>query len=960
MSEVMISYARADARGFAERLATRLRGHYQVWLDTGNIEGGAEWLRRIQQAISGCRVFLAIRSPAGSVSSWVQRERLFAINNRKQIIPVLSQPCPSDDLELIIYQPVDFSQDFESAFDQLLTWMSQPADGALPARTDRRVLEQGYLGRVLLEYAVWRELYTPMAGVGQLLGGPARSKPRMVTLPTSIDPVFHQFVQERLACSGTKTRTTTRNYADLLSAVEDMRQLILLGDPGSGKTTTLWRIAVDYAQRARTDLHHALPILVSLGGLRPEQDLEQHLVAQLGELGPYYRQLCNEKRLAVLLDGLNELPAGERATHAAQVRALVGAFRQENMVAVVTCRELDYQGDLELSIQQRLTIAPLDPLRIRQFVSAYIKEPDGAGGELFWQLAGGSAQGYWRDFRQSGLDERSFWLGEAAPWHARLPWGDWESWLNERDHPRSMLVLARNPFMLYMMTQVFTLEARLPPNRGLLFSWFIDFLLLKREKVDEATTCELKRRLAELAYAMQAAREGTSFSPQEVVSYLQDERSIYLAQSANILSTGEDIRFSHQLLQEFFAAHKLDRELRAGKPAASFWPAKSWWESQGWEETAVLLAGLYNDDLTPVLEWLRDTNPEVASRCAVESGAHTPQPAVEKLRSAWLPRLTGPQAESRPEPRAAVGRALGWLGLDDRPGVGLRPDGLPAVAWCEVPAGPFRMGGDFRVEGSPWEGAVIDIHYRYWIAKYPVTYAQFAPFVEEDGYKTRAYWTEAGWRWKGDRTRPHYWNYPRWHISNHPVVGITWYEAYAYAQWLNARLPRTPALVPAALRSLAMENLRDLIRLPTEAEWEKAARYPDGRLFPWGDHYIAGYANVNEKDSRARRRAGRSELKRTTAVGLYAQGASPIGAFDLCGNVFDWCLSAYTGEYHWPEVNNPEGEASRMARGGAWLRSVDAGRAAYREEVPPGTVYDDQGFRLCASADLLNRQSNGY
>jgi formylglycine-generating enzyme required for sulfatase activity len=265
------------------------------------------------------------------------------------------------------------------------------------------------------------------------------------------------------------------------------------------------------------------------------------------------------------------------------------------------------------------------------------------------------------------------------------------------------------------------------------------------------------------------------------------------------------------------------------------------------------------------------------------------------------------------------------------------------------------------VEGSPWEGAVIDISYRYWIAKYPVTYAQFTPFVEGDGYQRRAYWTAAGWEWKGDRTKPHYWDHPRWHISNHPVVGITWYEACAYAQWLDAHLAQVPDLVPAPLRALATGGLQNLVRLPTEAEWEKAARYPDGRRFPWGDDYIAGYANVSENGLNGlKQAAGRpagGNLQRTTAVGIYAQGASPVGALDLCGNVFDWCLSAYSEVYRYPEVNDPEGGASRMARGGAWLRRVDAGRAAYREDVSPDTVYDDQGFRLCASAHLPNRGS---
>jgi formylglycine-generating enzyme required for sulfatase activity len=213
----------------------------------------------------------------------------------------------------------------------------------------------------------------------------------------------------------------------------------------------------------------------------------------------------------------------------------------------------------------------------------------------------------------------------------------------------------------------------------------------------------------------------------------------------------------------------------------------------------------------------------------------------------------------------------------------------------------------------------------------------------EDGYRNREYWTAAGWKWKADSVEPAYWNDPAYHISNHPVVGVTWYEAHAYTRWLNAKLRAAPGLLPAPLAPLAQgaRALPTFLRLPTEAEWEKAARGTDGRKYPWGDDGAPAHANVSE-----------SGLGRTTAVGLYPQGASPCGAFDLCGNVFDWCLAVYQERYQWPEEASPEGTVRRIARGGAWVRSVNAARSAYREPVSPNVVYNDQGFRLCASAPL--------
>jgi formylglycine-generating enzyme required for sulfatase activity len=938
MPEVMISYARADARAFADRLAAALRGRCDAWLDTEAIEGGADWLRRIQEAITGCRVFVAVRSPAASRSFWVRSERLFALTHRKPVLPVVAADCP-EDLELISYQPVDFRADFDRALERFLAEVGRLAGRAPPA-ADRPRLEQAYLGRVLLEHSVWQDLYTPMAGVAHLEVAAAPGKPRLVTLPATIAPLFHEFVAERLDTPAGRPRAEQRDYGDILPAVEGLRQLVVLGDPGSGKTTTLWRVAAEYARRAKDDPARPLPLLARLAELRADQTLDDFLAGRLGELAPFYPQLVRENRLALLLDGLNELPAAGRSRHAREIRALVGRCRDAGVAAVVTCRELDYVGELDVGTPRRVVIAPLDPGRIRRFVNAYVQEPAGAGDELFWQIAGQAAARSWEQLAAWGVREDPFWqaedppplaLGEQEHW---LFHEAWRGWVEERSHPRSLLGLAANPYLLYMLTQVFTLRGSLPPNRGQLFGWFVDYLLVKRERLPEAEAGTLKRRLAELAYSMQALGDGTSLPRRTALGELGDERSLYLAQSANLLEGGDEVRFTHQLVQEFFAAGRLDAELKAETPAQRFWPARGWWEPHGWEETAVLLAGLYNDDVSPVVRWLADANPEVAARCVAESGAACPAALLDELRARWLPLLTELGANPRPEARAAVGRALGRLNLDDRAGVGVRPDGLPDVAWCAVPgraAAPAPPDGS----GVDWPGVTYAVPYTYWLAKYPVTYAQFRPFVESGAYGARHWWTEGGWRWRRGRRAPSYWNDPRWHLPNHPVVGVTWYEAFAYTRWLNDWARGTPGLAPAGMT----------VRLPTEAEWENAARYPDGRKFPWGDAYRPGYANVREKPEDA---PDPCELRRTSAVGIYPQGASALGLLDLSGNAFDWCQSVASAEYRYPENNDPEAAAARVTRGGSWLRNVEICLAAYQEPVEPETVYDDQGFRLCA------------
>jgi formylglycine-generating enzyme required for sulfatase activity len=351
---------------------------------------------------------------------------------------------------------------------------------------------------------------------------------------------------------------------------------------------------------------------------------------------------------------------------------------------------------------------------------------------------------------------------------------------------------------------------------------------------------------------------------------------------------------------------------------------------------------MYNDDATPVVAWLADAQPEVAAACVLDSGASVPAETVRGLRRKWMPRLTDTTGDPRPEARAAVGRALSRLRLDDRPGVGLRADGLPDVAWHEIPPGKFAMGGDRKTERDAWAGAVIEIPHVFWLARYPVTCAQYRPFVEQGGYQERRFWTEAGWRWKGGQAGPAYWSHPFWHVDNHPVAGVTWYEAMAYCAWLSEAAAARRDLLPGPLRE------GGIIRLPLEAEWEKAARHPEGRLFPWGNDYRAGSANVRERPD-----DGGGEpcsLQRTTPVGLYPQGRSFLGLEDLAGNVFDWCLSKWAKPYQHPEDVNPEGDAARVTRGGSWHRGVNVARCAYREPVEPEVIYDDQGFRLCAAA----------
>ena len=269
--------------------------------------------------------------------------------------------------------------------------------------------------------------------------------------------------------------------------------------------------------------------------------------------------------------------------------------------------------------------------------------------------------------------------------------------------------------------------------------------------------------------------------------------------------------------------------------------------------------------------------------------------------------------------RAQAGRALAALG-DPRPGVGLGADGLPDIAWIAIPAGPVLIGSDPDRDTQTWnEPALTEVLLpAFEIARFPVTVAQFAAFVAGGGYSEAAWWTATGWEWRerGGIDAPWLWGDADTHIANHPVVGVSWYEAFAFTRWLSDRTGTG-------------------IRLPTEAEWIKAARGSAARVFPWGDAFDANCANTRE-----------TGLERTSAVGAFPSGVSPAGVEDMGGNVFEWCSTRGDSDPTQPGVCDPEGKVSRVGHGGSFGNPAYYVRVAKRIRDVPELRYYDIGFRV--------------
>lgn len=224
----------------------------------------------------------------------------------------------------------------------------------------------------------------------------------------------------------------------------------------------------------------------------------------------------------------------------------------------------------------------------------------------------------------------------------------------------------------------------------------------------------------------------------------------------------------------------------------------------------------------------------------------------------------------------------------------------------------------------------------YRIAKYPVTNAQFATFIEAGGYKQQKWWTQAGWEAKAKGwarnsskstweetgtawTQPRYWTDSQWNGAEQPVVGVSWYEAVAFCLWLS---------------DVTGEN----IMLPTEDQWQYAAQGDDGRDYPWGNDWDCKRCNNSVKPCNS---------NVTTPVRQYeGKGDSPFGVVDMAGNVWEWCLTDYNNKTN--DMNSYA--AYRVLRGGSWYGNfTDLFRCDCRGRLNPHNgVYGD-GFRVSCS-----------
>ena len=722
-----------------------------------------------------------------------------------------------------------------------------------------------------------------------------------------------------------------QNLLELLRAADRLPagRLLVLGEPGSGKTVSLERLAWDLCDGPEP----VVPVLVPLFHYEGAP-LAEWVRATLRETG--HLRLDDEQalidflgheRLArcfFLFDGLNEVPPAYRDRLTGELVRWMSAHPRHPVV--LTSRPQDeLWRRLRADVGQAVVVQPIADDDARAYLVAHLGE---RGDQLYGRL-----------------DER-------------------------------LRAMARTPLILWLIKEAGAVGEAVPGNRGELHARFVSRMLRRDtvRRMDADIHERVKRRaLTDLAYHLGLAQRRSCPRDQavEIVARRLGEeqaQEVVGACARHGLLAGDDpVWFApHQTVQEHFAARALQevaqREWRMGRWARlrrsarrlisgkekglAALAADDWWM-----ETFVQLAGLVDEADRLALEVAR-VNPWLAWWC-VEEGrgvAEGTREAVadrsvrllESRRVSDRRRAVGALAQVRservvqpllrasadldPEVAGSAFQALIEMGEAVRPAVeqalrgadpGLRlvalrylverPDdpllGQPMV-W--VPPGPFLMGSD---KGRDPRASADELPQHevtlpgYWIGRYPVTVAQFRAFVEASGHRPAK---------PGSLKGP----------DDHPVVQVTWNEALAFCRWLGER-----AGLP--------------VTLPSEAEWEKAARGTDGRIYPWGD----------EPPDEGRCNFG-SNVGGATPVGRYSpQGDSPYGCADMAGNVWEWTRSRYRGYPYDPGDGREDLEAGqgvlRVLRGGEFFSEAWSVRCAFRVRGLTGYRGGDCGFRLC-------------
>jgi formylglycine-generating enzyme required for sulfatase activity len=844
----------------------------------------------------------------------------------------------------------------------------------------------------------------------------AVDRPRASLVDVYVD--LKTFEPDRTALEQDKQIRGRENTEHLLlqHAIRDQDAAVVLGKPGSGKSTFLKRLLLSFIdgrpllEWADQPLDYA-PVFLELRQLaRWYEDLkdENKPEANAGTVWKYIlyrlendageraydwlREQAEQGALFMVMDGLDEVPLHLTTYIKAVIQDFIVNNRQNRVL--ITCRYLSWTEK-----EWRLEMDDLPLYMIRGWCDRQI----GAFAEQWYA----TAAHYW---------------GLEANRKANMT----ASFLAAIRHP-GLTEIKRVPLLLTIMAMIHTSERALPHRITELYKKAVDKLIDRWDTVSEANKHnqlerllrrgrvnreQLKAVLAETAWEVHRANQPAveaqdadhlaEISAERLVEMVrelrpdnQEERYNYdwahkvvdgMRWRAGLLlpvgGRNDIFQFPHRSIQEYMAGLHLASLSEHGNGASD---TSSGFSSIGWKlggqggsywryvlrfavgslkirdvDHSIRIKNLFlkllgEDDPTADEDWRRIWMAGELllerSRSQVEYDA----PGLSAKTHARLKQLLGKGALSWRE-RAKVADLLNHEDLGDN------RSGIRVPDWASIERGPFIMGSAFDdVEAYEWERQEqrkLNMPNRYCIARYPVTVAQYASFIKAGGYKQQDWWgTEAAQQWLNKLNRkalPNEWEEQQL-FPNRPVRYVTWYEARAWCAWATTQLPDWQQSSFSDAVSALMSEGKCVVRLPTEAEWECAARGAQGRRYPWGDEdWTPEHAMLKNKNN--------PDLGHPLAVGLFPRGMTPgTDIHDFSGNVREWTQSRWQDYPYAPwgrirqQRNNPEGTGARVVRGGGYDNQPRSGRCAARHESVPYYAWTlNRGFRVIVS--LVNSE----
>ena len=730
----------------------------------------------------------------------------------------------------------------------------------------------------------------------------------------------------------------------------------------------------------------------------PGEWLNQYWKMKYPQLPPL-ESLLQAGRTLLLLDALNEMPhksTGDYQRLVALWRDFVQDVCGKGNRVIFSCRSLDYSASLsskDLRVPQ-VEVQPMTADQARAFLTVYqpahqeriwneiksareftfyqtpyflklLCDQVKAGGEIPKGRAG-LFTGFVRESLKREIHQELFQLANGL--------------LSEADHEKLSLNRWRNEFEL--------------PERGLLFPKLSDLAFTMQQKgletegaqvrIDFDDACDL---LAD-AQAEPLIKAGIALNvldkdvaQYEILFFHQLLQEYFAARRLAKAPNPALVHVEWQADQVREPLAETLAKLADGDPLPPL-------PQTGWEETTLTAAPMAKDPAGFIRALMLENLP-LAARCAASAEVRITPELKREIQEELILRTQDMQADLRA--RIAAGEALGLIG-DPRfvRRTGLHGDYLlpPLV---EIPGGTYPMGVNKSEYEDEKPAHTVELP-AFQIGQYPVSNAEYKLFIDAGGYEQEQWWdtpdalawlrgegstegskqqwrenrkTIQGWpkdhisslvkqnritskqaedwttignwteqefeKWLDENfpsgklfRQPEFWDDARFNNPAQPVVGLTWFEARAYCNWLTAN---------------AAEDRQ--YRLPTEAEFEAAARGKKGRMFPYGDQFDANRCNTFE-----------SHIRRTTPVGVF-DNATPQGAFDLSGNAYTWTLSIYDQErFQYPYRSDDGREevsttnVKRVLRGGSWFYLQVIARAVSRNfNLPAGRDFGI-GFRV--------------